>query len=102
MKTMREFVEDPNYEIANEEDVTLPENYAPPEIQPVVPEDLDADFDMPSDDELIAETGELEDNFVELAGGRHVRMDDDEEEDAGAGPSSSMPPPPQPSTANLP
>ena len=51
-------------------------------MEPVVVDDpVDEELEMVSDDELIAEVGELEDNFVELAGGKRVRLDDDEDGD---------------------
>lgn len=83
MKTMKEFIEDKNYAIeGDEEDSVLPENYAPPIVEPVIEDDsIDEELEIYSDEELIAEVGELEDNFVELAGGKHVRLSDDEEED---------------------
>nr|VZI29385.1 unnamed protein product [Spirometra erinaceieuropaei] len=88
LKSMKEFVEDPEYEVMD--DLGLPEDYQPPEVQPVTPP-LVEDFEIPSDEELIEEQGELEDNFVELAGGPHVRSDHEEEEEEDAyHPSSSQ------------
>ncbi|KAM7537179.1 hypothetical protein Aperf_G00000060028 [Anoplocephala perfoliata] len=79
MKSMKEFVEDPNYVI---EEAEIPEDYVPPIVEPVVEDDsIDDELEFNSDDELIAELGELEDNFVELAGGKPVRLDDAEEEE---------------------
>lgn len=121
---MKEFLEDPNFvslflalkhsyfclgafktifrltfvQVVESGDNEIPSTYATPEFQPVINEPLDPDFEMASDDELIAEEGELEDNFVELAGGTHVKMGD------GADDDDVMPHrlPPQPSTSNLP
>lgn len=59
------------------EDVQLPDDYVPPEVEPVYAP-LDPDFEVLSDEEYIEDAGELEDNFVELAGGKHTRMEDDE------------------------
>uniref|UniRef100_A0A5K3FHJ7 Protein LTV1 homolog n=1 Tax=Mesocestoides corti TaxID=53468 RepID=A0A5K3FHJ7_MESCO len=101
MKSMKEFVEDPNFVLVGEENTPLPENYVPPVVEPVVTDDLDPDFEMPSDDELIAEVGELEDNFVELAGGKPVHMDDDDQPPFIVPPPPS-PPPQMPSISNLP
>ncbi|VDL52860.1 unnamed protein product [Hymenolepis diminuta] len=108
MKTMKEFIEDKNYAIeGNEEDSVLPENYAPPIVEPVIEDDsIDEELEIYSDEELIAEVGELEDNFVELAGGKHVRLSDDEDEDEelahahkSINPDEDLP---QPSTSYLP
>ncbi|CDS39591.1 expressed conserved protein [Echinococcus multilocularis] len=80
MKSMKEFVRDPNYVIENEEDTVIPDNYAPPAVEMVVSDDpVDDDFEIPSDDELITDGGELEDNFVELAGGKRMRLNDDDD-----------------------
>ncbi len=69
----------------------------------MINEALDPDFEMPSDDELIEEEGELEDNFVELAGGKHVKMDEDDEEDAAAAEAmKNQERAPASSTSNLP
>nr|CDS33637.1 protein LTV1 [Hymenolepis microstoma] len=86
MKTMKEFIEDENYAIVgDEEDAVLPENYVPPIAEPVVEDDpVDEELEICSDDELIAEVGELPDNFVELAGGKHVRLSDEEEDEGPA------------------
>ncbi|VDO08745.1 unnamed protein product [Rodentolepis nana] len=83
MKTMKEFIEDENYAIVgDEDDAVLPENYVPSIVEPVVEDDpIDEELEIYSDDELIAEVGELPDNFVELAGGKHVRLSDEEEDE---------------------
>ncbi|VDL96250.1 unnamed protein product [Schistocephalus solidus] len=105
LKSMKEFVEDPEYEVMD--DLGLPEDYQPPEVQPVTPP-LVEDFEIPSDEELLEEQGELEDNFLELAGGPHVRSDNEEEEEANDDHNHSsshfkkpIPPPTLGQTSNL-
>ncbi|KAL5968287.1 hypothetical protein TSMEX_004008, partial [Taenia solium] len=80
MKSMKEFVQDPNYVIENEEDAIIPDNYAPPPAEMVVSDDpVGEEFEILSDDEATIDGGELEDNFVELAGGKRVRLSDDDD-----------------------
>ncbi|KAL5110014.1 hypothetical protein TcWFU_002850 [Taenia crassiceps] len=108
MKSMKEFVQDPNYVIENEEDAVIPDNYVPPLAEMVVSDDpVDEEFEIPSDDEVITDGDELEDNFVELAGGKRVRLDDDDDGGGGDGVAAGnsyevRDAKPVPSTANLP
>lgn len=90
--------------LEGEEDAGIPEDYVPPIVEPVVEDDsIDEELEFNSDDELIAEVGELEDNFVELAGGERVRLGDDEEEEGHLGITLNNPDDiPKPSTSCLP
>ncbi|VDM30201.1 unnamed protein product [Hydatigera taeniaeformis] len=105
MKSMKEFVQDPNYVIENEEDAVIPDNYAPPAVEMVVSDDpVDEEFEIPSDDEMTTDGDELEDNFVELAGGKRVRLNDEDsgDDDTARDSYEIRDVKPTPSTANLP
>lgn len=91
--------------IENEEDAVIPDNYAPPPAEMVVPDDpVDEEFEFFSDDEVMMDGGELEDNFVELAGGKRMRLfdDGDHEDDATSDSYEVRDAKTAPSTANLP